>query len=209
MAPPAPSAETVESKFDVPRVGPQVGRPAARARGARGGGSARAEVGAYACAAPARRALDEAIAELRHLLKHTAPARGGAVQGGMLFLPSGLTLKLSATPPSKLSSAVAGWAGADNAEMVEAAQPSRSAVQLVAAAQLLLTCAFESVARSPDAKALLVGHWQGSESRASVAEALRFALEAAEKDSRGKISSQPVEGALALIAADACCHRWL
>ena len=146
-----------------------------------------------------RRALDEAIAELRHLLKHTAPARGGAVQGGMLFLPSGLTLKLSATPPSKLSSAVAGWAGADNAEMVEAAQPSRSAVQLVAAAQLLLTCAFESVARSPDAKALLVGHWQGSESRASVAEALRFALEAAEKDSRGKISSQPVEGALALI----------
>ena len=81
-----------------------------------------------------RRALDEAIAELRHLLKHTAPARGGAVQGGMLFLPSGLTLKLSATPPSKLSSAVAGWAGADNAEMVEAAQPSRSAVQLVAAA---------------------------------------------------------------------------
>ena len=47
-----------------------------------------------------RRALDEAIAELRHLLDHTAPVRGGAVQGGMLFLPSGLTLKLSATPPS-------------------------------------------------------------------------------------------------------------
>ena len=103
-----------------------------------------------------RRALDEAIAELRHLLDHTAPVRGGAVQGGMLFLPSGLTLKLSTTPPSKLSAAVAGWAGADKsvveAEMVEAAQPSRSAIQLVAAAQLLLTCAFETAARSPDAK---------------------------------------------------------
>jgi hypothetical protein len=55
-----------------------------------------------------RRALDEAIAELRHLLDHTAPVGGGAVQGGMLFLPSGLTLKLSTTPPSKLSAAVAG-----------------------------------------------------------------------------------------------------
>ena len=147
-----------------------------------------------------RRALDEAIAELRHLLKHTAPARGGAVQGGMLFLPSGLTLKLSATPPSKLSSAVAGWAGADNAEMVEAAQPSSSALQLVAAAQLLLTCAFETAARSPDTKlAVLVGHWQGGDSRASVAEALRFTLETAETDGRGKISSHPVEGALALV----------
>ena len=152
-----------------------------------------------------RRALDEAIAELRHLLKHTAPARGGAVQGGMLFLPSGLTLKLSATPPSKLSSAVADWAGAGSAdpEMVEAAQPSRDALQLVAAAQLLLTCAFETAARSPDAKVaghhLLVGHWQGGDSRASVAEALRFTLEAAEKDSRGKVSSHPVEGALALV----------
>ena len=46
---------------------------------------------------------------------------------------------------------------------------------------------------------LLVGHWQGGDSRASVAEALRFTLETAERDGRGKISSHPVEGALALV----------
>ena len=131
-----------------------------------------------------RRALDEAVTELRKLLKHTAPARGGALQGCLLFLPSGLTLRVTTMPPSKLSVQLA-----DEAEVVEVA-PSPRALQLVGAAQVLITCAFDVAARSLG-KAALVGPWSGGDARASVAEALRCTLGAAERRGHDPFEVRP------------------
>ena len=197
-----------------------------------------------------RRALDETAAELRQLLAHTAPARGGALHGCWLFLPSGLTLGVTSavassklrvqarrpplspppfthapcTPPQSPHSPLGGsphflaspqtqhinlrphlrktvahtsaWTIAaltadneqardDEDELLDAPEHSTDdrATQLVGAAQLLITCAFDTAARapSPDDRPVLVGPWQAADARASIADALRKCLDAAER----------------------------